>query len=345
VIDYWQAQVRGRVEGAQALPEPIRLNTLPAFYDNIAEAVTASYPRADGTSHTNAMAQHGSERARMTGYRADQVLHEYQLFREAIALVCRDAGIEFSAEQWRVVEDSIDAASRQAIKEFSTIHESMREQLAATLSHDMRTPLSLILAGAQMIALVGTLDEARQSAEKIIVGARRLDSMLSELVDALTVERGERLRLKIAHFDMKTLIDAICQEFRSRGLGNVETQTESFSGYWCENSMRRAVENLITNAFKYGDGGTVRVKAVQLKGRTIVSVHNTGNPIPEDRRVRIFDYLCREGEDRKIPGWGIGLPFVKSVAESHGGSSSVDSSAEAGTTFTIDVPTDCRPYV
>jgi signal transduction histidine kinase len=81
-----------------------------------------------------------------------------------------------------------------------------------------------------------------------------------------------------------------------------------------------------------------------LNERIIISIHNSGNPIPPERWSVIFDYLQREGDGDQA-GWGIGLPFVRNVAEGHGGSITVDSSAATGTTFTFDVPTDCRPYV
>ena len=77
----------------------------------------------------------------------------------------------------------------------------------------------------------------------------------------------------------------------------------------------------------------------------MLSVHNEGNAIPEEQHDRIFEYLRREAGPLSASGWGIGLPFVKAVGESHGGSVSVDSSPELGTTFIIDIPVDCRPFV
>lgn len=87
VLLYWEQQVRDLVDGARDTPQPILINTLPAFFDNIAEALTLAYPRTDGTSNNTAMAAHGGERARMTRLRADQIIHEYQLFRDAIMLL------------------------------------------------------------------------------------------------------------------------------------------------------------------------------------------------------------------------------------------------------------------
>jgi signal transduction histidine kinase len=343
VFDLWEARVRASIDEAAAVSGPLLTNTLPAFYDNIAEALTPAYPREDGASGTTSMSAHGGERARMTPFRADQVVLEYQLFRDAIADAARQRQLCFTAAEWRVVELSVDVALRDAIREFSLIHERIRERLAATLSHDMRNPLSLILGGSQLIAFSPDLDTAHRAAAKIEAGARRLEQMLTQLVDALTFERADRLPMVLTEFDIQTLLDAVAQDYNRDQLPAVAIEAAPIIGHWCRNSLHRALENLLTNAIKYGDGKQVRIKADATRGRLMLSVHNDGKPIAEDQRERIFDYLRREGEGKLGVGWGIGLPFVRSVAEGHGGSVAVDSAAGRGTTFIIDIPLDCRP--
>ena len=78
--------------------------------------------------------------------------------------------------------------------------------------------------------------------------------------------------------------------------------------------------------------------------RVRVSVHNSGPCIAEEQMMRIFDYLRRDNH-APAPGWGIGLPYVQNVAESHGGSVAVDSAPASGTSFILDLPVDCRPFV
>lgn len=78
----------------------------------------------------------------------------------------------------------------------------------------------------------------------------------------------------------------------------------------------------------------------------LLSVHNEGEAIPPDQVEAVFQVFRRAqaAKDGDQQGWGIGLPYVRSVAESHGGSIDVDSSADRGTTFTIDIPLDARPF-
>lgn len=343
VLLYWEQQVRDLVDGARDTPQPILINTLPAFFDNIAEALTPAYPRTDGTSNNTAMAAHGGERARMTRLRADQIIHEYQLFRDAIMVIAARHGLVFSETERRVLELSIDGALRESVREFSSTHENHRERLAAEISHDMRNPLGLIIGATQLIAICKDLDTARRVALKIDTGARRMENMLSALVDAFTFERKVEIALSISHFDILHLIQKLVGEIDVGAQVHVSTAVQPVPGYWCENSLRRAIENLLTNAAKYGDGSVVRIAAHEVLGRLILSVHNIGNPIAEEQRGKIFDYLER-GNDTRGAGWGIGLPFVRAVAESHGGSVAVDSAPATGTTFIIDVPVDCRPY-
>ena len=112
--------------------------------------------------------------------------------------------------------------------------------------------------------------------------------------------------------------------------------------------MQRALENLTANAVKYGASGSlITINVANTHGRVIISVHNIGNPIAKEERVKIFQYLNRSHQSTQNnqddqSGWGIGLTFVQDVATYHGGTVVLDSSESAGTTFSIDIPCDAR---
>lgn len=346
VLDYWLREVRARVEGAATLLQPILINTIPSFYDNLAEALTPGLARSDATSHTNVASVHGGERARMTNYGPEQVIHEYQILKEALLLVARQHGVHLGAAELDTVERSINAAVRESVREFSAMHEGLRARLAATLSHDMRTPLAVIISGAELVALHPDPAVVAVAARKIAANGRRLDDMIGDLLDALTVERGERLPLTLTRFDIRQLAHTVAQEFSGGPQTKLEVLGEPVHGYWCRDSMRRALENLVNNAVKYGDGEVISIAVAETHGRMMLSVHNTGDAIPENYHDAIFAYLQRGAHGGAgADGRGIGLPFVRNVAESHGGSAAVDSSAERGTTFIVDIPVDARPFV
>lgn len=345
VFAEWESQVRLLIKGAQHILHPTLLNTLPVFYDNIAEALTPDHPRSDATSNTDIAAAHGDERARMTSYEPEQIVHEYQLFRDAFSRVADEQGVTLSRSEWAIVNSSIDNAVRESIRKFTSMHESFRYKMASALSHDMRNPLSVIVTAAHILTIGATPEKTLGIAQRILDNGKRLDLMIEDLLDALSFNRGEKLPLELSRFDVRQLAREVCSDASVSDAGVCDVIGEPVIGYWCENSLRRALENLVNNAIKYGDGKEVQIKIGQAHGRMLLSVHNTGNAIPTENYGQIFEYLWRDGSTRDKSGWGMGLPFVKSVAESHGGSAAVDSSAEIGTTFLIDIPVDCRPFV
>ncbi|WP_168710136.1 sensor histidine kinase KdpD [Massilia sp. Mn16-1_5] len=344
VMTRWEHEIRSRIDGADALRSPVITNTIPAFFDNIAEALSPNYPRKNATSGNNAASAHGGERARMTSFGADQVVHEYQILRESI--VVEAAGqVELTVADWAIIDRSINTAIREAIREFTMIQSELQRKLAAALSHDMRTPLGIIANGAELIQALPDLDAAKRAAQKIATSAERLEQMMADLLDALTTNTGEKLALTVSEFDVAELIQEVREAYAQPHGIDIRANVESIKGFWSRNLMRRALENLINNGQAYGDGRGIELMAVEARGRLMLSVHNTGNPIPKEHQMRIFDYLAREQTMSSKVGWGLGLAFVKNVAESHGGSIAVDSSTETGTTFLIDIPVDCRPYV
>lgn len=346
VMDHWEGAVRTHVEGARNLAGPILTNALPAFFDNIVEAISPVHPREHGAGGTNASSAHGSERARMTPFGPEQVIHEYQIFRESIATVAKGR-VSLSENDWAIIDRSVNAAMREAIQAFTKIQEEFRRKVAAALSHDMRTPLAVIGYGAQLVTLTSDLEVARKAAAQITSGSARLKEMMGDLLDALTFHGSAKIPLHLAQFDMLTLVGETLDEYRKGRHRNIEFETagESVVGHWCPSSMRRAIDNLVNNAIKYGDHGLIRIMVQETRGRMMLTVHNEGCPIPEEQHNRIFEYLRRDTSLPSVEGWGIGLPFVKAVAEAHGGSVAVDSSSGTGTTFLIDVPVDCRPYI
>jgi signal transduction histidine kinase len=174
-----------------------------------------------------------------------------------------------------------------------------------------------------------------------------MDEMIRELLDTALFEHGERLTIHASNFDMQELIGQVCEQFAALHGPRFDIKAAPVAGWWGRDAIQRALDNLIGNALKYGKpDGTISVSCVPTRGRVIVSVHNEGAPIPPDQLESVFQVFRRAkaAKDGDTTGWGIGLPFVRSVAESHGGSLDVDSNAERGTTFTMDIPIDARPF-
>lgn len=345
VLLEWENDVRRLIPGAAEILHPILINTLPVFYENLAEAISPGHPREHATSNNDLATAHGNERARLTSFSPDQVVHEYQIFREVVARIAQREGIAMDQSEWMVLNASIDSAIREAVKEFTAMHEAFRHRLAGSLSHDMRNPLSVLMGSAQLLG-ASTNDARRpELVKKIMDNGARLDTMIEKLLNALSFRQGQRVPLTLSIFDIMDVVEKIASEVAASGRDKPIVIGNSVTGYWCCDSITRAVENLVTNAIKYGDGQEIRIKVDELHGRLLLSVHNSGPAILKEHQQHIFQYLWRERENTVLKGWGIGLPFVQSMAESHGGSVAVDSSELTGTTFLVDIPVDCRPFV
>ena len=103
--------------------------------------------------------------------------------------------------------------------------------------------------------------------------------------------------------------------------------------------LRQMLINLLSNAIKFTDSGSVTVQARQENGQFVLSVSDTGQGIPEDEVLTIFDeYRQVKGSDREHKGTGLGLSITKQFAELLGGSIDVESQVEKGSVFTVRVP-------
>jgi signal transduction histidine kinase len=118
-------------------------------------------------------------------------------------------------------------------------------------------------------------------------------------------------------------------------------------GVWSAEELRRAMENLVTNAVKYGTAGAPITVCIEHTGEGArISVHNLGTPIPKEDQARLFDpsFRTRSAQAGPAQGWGLGLTLVRGCAEAHGGIASVSSDARHGTTFALELPLDSRPF-
>jgi sigma-B regulation protein RsbU (phosphoserine phosphatase) len=102
--------------------------------------------------------------------------------------------------------------------------------------------------------------------------------------------------------------------------------------------IAQAVGNLVANAANHGaPGGPITVRTAGTEGTVRVSVHNEGRPIPPEVQARLFEPMVR-GSDAVAQGVGLGLFIVREIARAHGGQVELQSSAEAGTSFTVVLP-------
>ena len=148
--------------------------------------------------------------------------------------------------------------------------------------------------------------------------------------------------MKFEYCDLCDLVQKIYEELNFVHSERFRfARPEPIMGFWNPAGIRRAVENLGSNAVKYGSKGrSITITLYSNADNATISVHNEGNEIQEADRAKLFDrfYRTKSVEETSMKGWGLGLAVVKEVAEAHDGAVSVESNKEAGTTFSITAP-------
>jgi len=348
VIGEWARRVRAAIDAAATLREPVLVDTIPTLYDNLTQALTPDYPRTSAEVPSVSVAtEHGGERARLTHYDIQSVIAEYQILRDTIHAVLAQHGAFPTLEEARIIDSAVDATIREAVTAFALVESAFRERFFAALAHDLRGPLANASISAQLIGRTDDLAKIRRHAGMIEDNIGRVDDMIRQMLDALVFQHGERLKLKLSYFDLGDMVSEVCDHLALAHGPRFEVQCSAAQGWWGRGELQRALENLVGNALKYGAADKpVRIIVTSGHERVQMAVHNEGRPIPADQLESVFQVFRRalDAKQGETQGWGIGLPYVRSVAESHGGSICIDSAPERGTTFTIDIPADARPF-
>jgi signal transduction histidine kinase len=223
--------------------------------------------------------------------------------------------------------------------------ESEREQREAFVSlliHDLRTPLTIVLGSAQMILRhPENIQSTKKSAQQIVTHANRVGQMITSLLDANRIRSGEKLQVHKEKIDITKLIETTLSELSLiHGKRFIFDQTASVECYVDPRGVRRIIENLCTNAIKYGANTTpVNIILKHTPQEVSIAVCNEGNVISAEDQKSLFQQFQRihAVELSKTRGWGIGLVLVRGVAEAHGGKATVKSDA-SGTVFTVTLP-------
>lgn len=218
-----------------------------------------------------------------------------------------------------------------------------REQFVAGLSHDLRTPLTAARMAAQLAGQQPPdSGRLRVNLDRIVRNVDKADRLISDLLDASRIQAGRKLSLEPADCDLAALTRAVLAELAEvHGDRFALRAPAALRGRWDGRALGRALENLAGNALKYGAAdANIEVALSERDAWVELSVTNQGNPLPPEELDRLFEPYHRGARAQAMghDGWGIGLTLVKGVAEGHGGTVSVTSSAASGTTFTLRLP-------
>jgi signal transduction histidine kinase len=216
-----------------------------------------------------------------------------------------------------------------------------------TLSHELKTPLTSIIAAAGLLAeeLENIADKSSQKLiQTIIQNSSTLEKRLAELLDTVKTGSG-KIQLQLEPVDIKSLILGTCMQITPllQGKGQKLTTDLPPSLHIIHGDgprLEQVLLNLMTNAVKFTPrGGSISIKAQEEESGLVVSIKDNGIGIAQEEQSRLFKPYSRVSADRQHqPGLGLGLALSKQVVELHGGRIWVESESGRGSTFSFFLP-------
>ncbi|WP_448698296.1 two-component regulator propeller domain-containing protein [Mucilaginibacter sp. AW1-3] len=263
-------------------------------------------------------------------------------------------GILFLIRHRGIKKLKADFAAQQERQEVNQMHELdlMKIKFFTNISHEFRTPLSLILAPVDKLLTLNNNEETKKHLQMISRNGRRLLNLVNQLLDFRKMEVHE-LKLCDKKADIVRSIEEAVYSFsdiaESKKIAlRFNTQIESLTTSFDQDKIERILFNLLSNAFKFThEGGEIEVKLSFKDNSEInkilkIEVTDNGIGIPAAKLDKIFDRFFQNDMPGSMvnQGSGIGLAITKEFVSLHHGTISVESEADKGSTFIVLLPVD-----
>jgi K+-sensing histidine kinase KdpD len=215
--------------------------------------------------------------------------------------------------------------------------DELKTALLRSISHDLRTPLTSIIAGGAALGSPTTTSEEREELSAAVVSeGGRLSRLVENLLDMSRLEAG-KAQPRSEPVDLAEVLDAARAAIGRPEAVRLAVDRELPLVDADAAQLERAFANLLENAVRHGGGRPVLVKSMLLAGKITVRVVDQGPGIPESERQRIFEPF-QHGEGGSGAGAGLGLAIAKGFIEANGGEIAVDSVVGQGSSFVVAMP-------
>lgn len=224
--------------------------------------------------------------------------------------------------------------------------DTLKSEFVATVSHDLRSPLTLMRGYATMLEMVGDLNDQQLSYVRKIVGSvENMSRLVNNLLDLGRIEAGIDLQLELV--PIQDIVEGVLGSFQLQATQKRIKLTKnlpdrSYSLIEADQALiRQALQNLVDNSIKYTEpGGQVTVSLFSKENQIIFEVSDTGIGVAPVDQPRLFERFYRGAQQGEKPhrGSGLGLAIVKSIAERHGGRVWFESRLGKGSTFYFSIP-------
>ncbi len=224
--------------------------------------------------------------------------------------------------------------------------DSLKSDFVVTVSHDLRSPLTLMRGYTGMLGTVGELNDQQQDyVNKIMVGVENMSHLVNNLLDLGRIEAG--VGLDVEEVGVLDILQRVTGALQHKALEKditvtLELPKEMPHAVQADGSLLdQALYNLVENAIKYTPaGGRVRLTTHSTATQVTFEITDNGPGIPPDLAVRLFEkfYRSPQRETRTEFGTGLGLAIVRSISDRHAGRAWVESESGQGSRFFLQIP-------
>jgi signal transduction histidine kinase len=275
-----------------------------------------------------------------------------------IGFVATESGRQYGPEDLALAEDLARRAAT-AVDNARLYHEAqralhLRDEFLSIASHELKTPLTALQLHVQVLerALTtsrdGTPDRGRM--ERFLEGARRqmqrLAKLINDLLDVSRISSG-KYELQREDVDLSAVVQEVADRFSAEAEAAGSRLTLHLNGSvhaWVDGvQIDQVITNLLSNAIKYGRGKPIAVRLESDDSVARLAVEDNGMGIAPEHLPLVFDRFERVTLSHNYGGLGLGLYIARQIVEAHGGSITVESMIDHGTTFRVALPLNGAP--
>ena len=243
--------------------------------------------------------------------------------------------IEFGAENKLLICRNINNEEKS---------EAIRKRFISDVSHELKTPLTVIMGNSELM-LNADIEPKQQ---KILLNAtldqaQRMNSLIADLISlnrvdtTKTIQRDKKVMVTDLKNQILTSLSSLRQKKDISFEFNIDSKKNILGSF---SEVYSALENLVSNAFRYTDKGSISINWSIIKGQGVLSVTDSGIGIAKEHLTKITDRFYRVDTDRSrnSGGTGLGLAIVKNIMDHHNGSIDIKSDVSKGSTFSLVFP-------
>lgn len=350
LLSTWRTKVR-QLPSTKGLDKPNLNDHIPDLLEEIVQALnwqegpTSTVPQCDTSPP-----EHGKRRLQ-DGFEINEVVSEYNILRGCIHELAESHGLIIRGTTFHLLNRLLDEAIGLAVRTYAEQQAAeirrRREDYLAFVAHDLRTPLGAISLAVDMLEkrlpMAGMDPQIEKTYRSLHRNVGHLNVLVNDVLEEnanLQTDLGVLLECRL--FDLWPLVESLLQDLQPMSITCdskiINAVPEDLMVYADAGLLRRVLQNLLVNALRHTRHGAVTVAAFHdIEAHQVVcTVTDNGSGIAPERLKLIFERF--ETDSKTHRGHGLGLAICKAFIDAHGGSISVESRVDVGSTFRMTLP-------